>query len=363
MSLPRLEWGNMIVFPSNVLAIISFVLSLFFLQGGFIFFFFYYKVNRFLQYSNKKHLYFAIMSLGLSLYSLAAWQIYSTSYASDSTFWQQVQWVAGIILFVFFVLFSVEYLELRLKKIQWFVIVPSIFFVFCALFDKNFLVGPPGLKDFSIFGKAYQIYELDMGLMAKIASYWMGIITLLLLLVWFFYLTQQRSQLRAAAIGIIFLIVAGFNELFVSLRYYRSPYVLEYGFFLFSLSFYYQLFSDFFDLYRENELRASALEKLHEESRFFINTVAHDLRSPLLSIEGFANFIQQESHSLKNQHQDYLTRIQKNAAHMSKLLDDLKDFIQIGAVSEEKETFDFSNFMDEVLLALEIRLKNFQVKT
>lgn len=351
----------MVVFPHNVLALVSFILCLFFLQGGFLFFFFYYKVNRLLQLSSKEHLYFAIMSLGLSLYSFGAWQIYSTTYASDSAFWQQVQWVAGLILFVFFVLFSVEYLKLQMKRMQWVVILPSIFFILCALFDKSFLIGPPDLKDFSFWGKSYQLYEMDMGVVAQIAGFWMGIITLLLLFVWFFYLTQHRSKLRAAAIGIIFLIIAGFNELFVSLRYYRSPYMLEYGFFVFSLSFYYQLFSDFFDLYRENEVRAKNLEALNEESRFFINRVAHDLRSPLLSIEGFASFIQQESHHLKEKHKDYLERIQRNSAHMMKLLDDLKAFIQIGAAPEELEIFDLHDFIQETISAFEIRLENLRV--
>ncbi len=352
----------MIVLPQNFLSLISFVLALFFIQSGFFFLFFYYKVNRLLEYSTREHLYFATMSWGQALYCIGAWQIYSTKLASDSTYWQQVQWFAGIIMFACFILFTSEYLNLKIKWFRRIILLPSLVFAYEALYDSSFLTGPPDLKTFTILGNSYQIYEMDMGPIAKVASFWMILFTLILLFIWFFYLTQQRTKLRAAAIGIIFLILAGFNELFVSLRYYKSPYVLEYGFFLFSVCFYIQLFSDFFNLYRENILKAEELEKLNEESRFFINRVAHDLRAPLLSIDGFLNLFSKESKNFNASQKDYFERIQRNTTHMNKLLDDLKALIQIGFLPEAKEFFDLKKSVQEMIESFEVRLKKFEVK-
>ncbi len=352
----------MIVFPQNFLSLISLILALFFIQGGLLFLFFYYKVNRQLEYSTREHLYFATMSWAQAIYSIGAWQIYSTKLVSDAAYWQQVQWFAGIMLFICFVLFTCEYLNLKMKWLFGLILIPSLVFAYSALFDSSFLIGPPDLKNFTVFGSTYQVYEMDVGFMAKIASFWMMFFAVLLLLVWFFYLTQHRTKLRAAAFGIIFLVLAGFNELFVSLRYYQSPYVLEYGFFLFSLSFYHQLFSDFFDLYRQNSLRAQDLERLNEESKFFINTVTHDLKSPLLSIDGFVSLVKEEASSLKGSQKDYLTRVQRNVSLMAQLLDELKAFIQIGELPDEREEFEFEEVLNEVLLNMELRLNRFEIK-
>lgn len=352
----------MITFPQNALAFISMLLSLYFLQGSLFSLFFYYKVNRTLPTSNKEHLYFSAMSLGQAVYSYGAWQIYSTTSPELSVFWQQIQWCAGIWLFVAFVMFSVEYLNLKIKWIKFLLFIPGFIFALCSLFDKNFLEGSVLLKSFSIFGRYYQIYELPMGLTAKLATFWIFSFLLPLLFVWFFHLTQYRSQLRAAAIGILFFILAGFNEIFVSLHFYQTPYVMEYGFFFFSLAFYYQLFGDFFKLYRENIERGKKLEKLNEESLFFINAVTHDLRAPLVSIEGFASLLKDEAKNLKEEHRDYLGRIEKNVLHMENLLKDLKEFVQIGVIQESQEYFEFPPLLDEVLASFEIRLKGFDVK-
>ncbi|GEM_PF-6668948 len=352
----------MFLFPQNSLSVASLILVLFFIQSAFFFLFFYIKVNRLLQYSSKEHLYFSAMSAAQALYSIGAWQLYSNKLEEACAYWQRLQWVAGILLFIFFVLFTIDYLHLKLGKLKWAFVFPTLLLAMAALFDRAFLKAPSYLKAFSIFGQSYQIYEMEMGPLGKIAGLWMGFFILVLLFIWFFYLTQKRTQLRAAALGILFLLMAACNELLVALGYYRSPYVLEYGFFFFSVSFYIQLFSDFFDLYRENVLSEKELEKLNEESRFFINTMAHDLKAPLLSIEGFAEMFEAESRNLSPPQKNYLSRIQRNASHMMKLVVDLQSLIQIGFLREDKEVFEFRKVLEEVLASFEIRLQKFEIK-
>ncbi len=345
--------------PENTLAIASFVLSLYFLQGVFFFLFFYYKVSRSLEGSGKQYLYFSGLSASQALYSFGGCQIYSSKISEHAIFWQKIQWFAAIVLFVYFVLFSVDYLHLKIQKIKWVLILPAIFFALSALIYPSFLAEPATLRQFNVLGFHYAIYEKNMGIVAQLASLWVGIFLLLLLFTWFFFLTQKQGKFKAASLGIIFLIVTSFNELFVGLGYYSGPYLMEYGFFLFSISFYVQLFSDFFELYRENIFQAKKLQKRHEESKFFVNTITHDLQAPLISIEGFSDLLGQTpvSETSKN----YLERIRRNVSHMMKMLQDLKSFISIGELRDQKQKFDLKTCIEEVLASFELRLKSFQI--
>ncbi len=346
--------------PENSLAIASFVLSLYFLQGVFFFLFFYYKVSKKLGKDGKQYLYFAGLSAAQALYSFGGCQIYASKVIEHAIFWQKVQWFAGIILFVYFVLFSVDYLHLKIQKIKWVLITPAIFFALSALIYPNFLAEPVTLRQFNFFGIHYAIYEKGMGYLAQLASLWVVVFLLLLLFTWFFFLTQEREKLRAASLGIIFPIVTSLNELLVGLGYYSSPYLMEYGFFLFSVSFYIQLFSDFFELYHENIRQSQRLQQKNEESKFFINTVAHDLQAPLISIEGFSSLLENDSLSARSK--DYLERIRRNVSHMMKMLQDLKSFISIGELRDQKQRFDLETCVQEVLASFELRLKSFKIQ-
>jgi len=346
--------------PENSLAIASLVLSLYFLQGVFFFLFFYYKVSQKFSKDGKQYLYFAGLSAAQALYSFGGCQIYASKVIEHVIFWQKVQWFAGIILFVYFVLFSVDYLHLKIQKIKWVLIGPAIFFALSALVYPHFLVDPVTLRKFQFFGIHYAIYEKGMGSLAQIASAWIALFMLLLLLAWFLFLTQRREKLRAASLGIVFPIVTSLNELWVGLGFYSSPYLMEYGFFLFSVSFYIQLFSDFFELYHENIRQSQKLERKNEESKFFINTVAHDLQAPLISIEGFSSLL--ESENLSAHSNDYLQRIRRNVSHMMKMLQDLKSFISIGELQDQKQRFDLKSCVREVLASFELRLKSFEIQ-
>jgi signal transduction histidine kinase len=240
--------------------------------------------------------------------------------------------------------------------------LPALFFLGVALFSPSFIQTMPDVKSFHWLGHYYQILESKTGPLADLTGLWFGIHIIIIFFAWFFFLGKKVKQRFAAVFGLMIFSLAAFHELFVGLDFYSGPYVLEYGFFLFSLAFFLQLFFDFFDIYRINLERSNELGRLLEESRFFLNTVSHDLKSPLLSIEGFATILQSGWKDLgEEQRQDYLKRISKNANHLTTRLTELRNFINIGIVAEEKEAFSVKEVLAEVLKSYELALKRFEV--
>jgi signal transduction histidine kinase len=355
----------MILFPQNALSLISLVLFFLFLQSGIFFLYFYLRAGRPLGVTSREHFFFAMMSFGQALYSFGACQLYSAPNHMVGLWWQRFQWFAAILLFVFFIHFSIHYLRIHYRFLFWSVDLPAIFFAPAALFWPGFLSTVPSVKTFQILKYVYRIYELELGWMAQVVGAWIGIHLMIMLFNWFSSLMRKKTPSPAlAAVGLFFFALTAVNEILVQFGFYRSPYLLEYGFLFFSVAFYFQFILDFFRLYRTNVRRSEELTRLNEESRFFINTVAHDLKAPLMSIEGFATLLKEErlADFSSEQSRDYLSRISKNANHMMQRLTELKNFINIGIIHEEIEPIDLEELMAEILKSFELSLKPFKVE-
>ncbi|EAW37251.1 hybrid sensor histidine kinase/response regulator [Lyngbya sp. PCC 8106] len=80
----------------------------------------------------------------------------------------------------------------------------------------------------------------------------------------------------------------------------------------------------------ELKKRTKQLEILNDELEAFSYTVSHDLRSPLLSIDGFSFFLEKEhSESLNSQGKSYLKRIRQAVSRMDKLIINLLELSRV----------------------------------
>lgn len=83
----------------------------------------------------------------------------------------------------------------------------------------------------------------------------------------------------------------------------------------------------------------------------FVNAVSHDLRTPLASIMGFAEFLEDEIEGPLNAPQrEYLAQIQRGAKRLEQLVDDLLDFatIEAGSFRMNVAPEDFGALLTEI---------------
>ena len=84
---------------------------------------------------------------------------------------------------------------------------------------------------------------------------------------------------------------------------------------------------------RELEERTRALEAKTREQEAFIHTVSHDLRGPLVSLQGLVSIlIEDHAADLPGEARRYLDRITANADKMQALIGDLLELARVGRV-------------------------------
>ena len=112
----------------------------------------------------------------------------------------------------------------------------------------------------------------------------------------------------------------------------------------------------------ENEQRMNnlihELEIKNSELESFTYTVSHDLKSPLITITGFAGALKEDL-ELQNKEgiEDDLEEIQQAAEKMKMLLDELLSLSRIGRIKNTSQTMSFSSLVKEILSLYEAQLK------
>jgi signal transduction histidine kinase len=107
----------------------------------------------------------------------------------------------------------------------------------------------------------------------------------------------------------------------------------------------------------ERKRLLAELEVKNRELESFVYTVSHDLKAPLISLDGFSSMLQKKFHDqLGQQGQHYLNRIQANVAHISALVTHLLELSRIGRVVGPIEEIDVAALLRETQEELAVRL-------
>ena len=106
-----------------------------------------------------------------------------------------------------------------------------------------------------------------------------------------------------------------------------------------------------------------ALQQKNQELKQFVDSVSHDLKSPLITVKTFVDILRQDLQG-GNQQQinDDLNYIDKAADKMERLLNALLQYSRIGTVDMDVQPLSVSQSVDECLIALAGILQKHQVQ-
>ncbi|WP_258111675.1 cell wall metabolism sensor histidine kinase WalK [Alicyclobacillus sp. SP_1] len=95
-------------------------------------------------------------------------------------------------------------------------------------------------------------------------------------------------------------------------------------------------------------------QKLEEERRFFIGAIAHDLRTPLFSLRGYLDGMEQGIASSSEKIAHYVHVCQDKATHMERLVSDLFAFTRLEYMEQtlQRESFDVSAVVNTTVASM-----------
>lgn len=111
------------------------------------------------------------------------------------------------------------------------------------------------------------------------------------------------------------------------------------------------------------EERLKALTAINSELEAFNYSIAHDLRTPLRSMSGFAKaLLEDESANLTPLGLEYATRIARSANYMDSLLLDMLAYSRLSAAEIPPESFTLEDPISELLTLVEKDVSDHKVK-
>jgi signal transduction histidine kinase len=103
--------------------------------------------------------------------------------------------------------------------------------------------------------------------------------------------------------------------------------------------------------------------KKNEELESFVYTVSHDLKSPLISLQGFIKALREENGGRHTQKSEHITeRIIANINHMERLIHDLLELSRVGRISGLPVEIGLKELFEELARAYEMSLKQGNIK-
>jgi signal transduction histidine kinase len=111
-------------------------------------------------------------------------------------------------------------------------------------------------------------------------------------------------------------------------------------------------------LLSSTEAHAAALKAKNAELDSFVYSVSHDLKSPLVSIEGLSSVLLSEyGRQLDDEARNFLERIRANVQHLERLIADLLALSRIGREARPLEDVDLAEVVVGVLEELSVTVR------
>lgn len=119
-------------------------------------------------------------------------------------------------------------------------------------------------------------------------------------------------------------------------------------------------------LKRNEKILESLLSELaskNEELETFVYTVSHDLKTPIITIEGFVGALREDFKDvIPEEGKNYLNSISDATRKMGLLISDLLDLSRIGRLAENKVELQFARLAEEVVAAFQPAIREKGIK-
>lgn len=108
--------------------------------------------------------------------------------------------------------------------------------------------------------------------------------------------------------------------------------------------------------------RTMEIEKLNKELEEYIYSVSHDLRTPLMAIEGYSHLLLTRFSDLNNEAKEYIKHINNTAKRTSKLIEDLLNYARLGKKEIKIEKVNINEVLRYVIANLSEIIKKENAK-
>jgi PAS domain S-box-containing protein len=117
------------------------------------------------------------------------------------------------------------------------------------------------------------------------------------------------------------------------------------------------------ELRRARETQLAELQAKNAELDSFVYTVSHDLKAPLVVVHGIAGVLAEDyGPRLDDDARHLLARLQANAEHMERLIEDLLALSRIGREAREPEAVSFDEVVDDFLAEMSSTIRARDIK-
>ena len=111
-------------------------------------------------------------------------------------------------------------------------------------------------------------------------------------------------------------------------------------------------------LYEDTLKKSIEIENRNKELDDFTYVVSHDLKEPLISIEGYSKIVMKDYHDLLDQEgKEYLSAVVQSTARMKHLIEDLLTLSRLGRTIEPQEIVSVKKVVDDILHDFQFSLR------
>ncbi|MFB6305575.1 MAG: sensor histidine kinase, partial [Flavobacteriales bacterium] len=108
--------------------------------------------------------------------------------------------------------------------------------------------------------------------------------------------------------------------------------------------------------------KAKEIQELKEQEEFrrqFIGNLAHEIKTPIFSIQGYILTLQEGAIDNPDINKKFLERASKGVDRVTRIIEDLDTITQLesGQLQLEKENFDIVGLVEDIMETLEMRAK------